>query len=420
MKKFAAAALAALLALALVGCTGESGKTTASAAPNSATPSVTQTEDAEITPTPKPAPPTVDPSLTYSFGYEEMAQPLWQSSTMYNECITFQENEEGNITAKLLFKPIQVISVRDNSLGIELKEGVHFKFDENDPQTLIWLEGDENFVIPYFKKGDLTSPHKDNCGTSGMNGIIGTAMYCVGEWLYSKQLAITYTYDPSENEIPHAEFAGSLLPKTLEKLKNGQTVKMSIYGDSIFTGCESSATYNREPNVPTFFDLLKNRLEALYPGCTIELSNHSVGGWQAKNGVENVQKVVDEKPDIVILGFGMNDARVGGVVEAQDITAMMDAISAGNPDCEYIVVSTFHANSTIGWDLMQKTHGTAFKKLEKTGVAAMDMYKLHSYLLARKYYQDTTGNNINHPNDWLARMYTMQLLTMLYDFNAAA
>lgn len=418
MKKFAAAALAALLALALAGCVVEGGTTPNPTNPTN--PSVTQTEEAEITPTPKPAPPTVDPSLTYSFGYEEMAQPLWQSSTMYNECITFQENEEGNITAKLLFKPIQVISVRDNSLGIELKEGVHFKFDENDPQTLIWLEGDENFVIPYFKKGDLTSPHKDNCGTSGMNGIIGTAMYCVGEWLYSKQLAITYTYDPSENKIPHAEFAGSLLPKTLEKLKNGQTVKMSIYGDSIFTGCESSATYNREPNVPTFFDLLKNRLEALYPGCTVELSNHSVGGWQAKNGVENVQKVVDEKPDIVILGFGMNDAHVGGVVEAQSITAMMDAISAGNPDCEYIVVSTFHANNTIGWDLMQKTHGTAFKKLEKTGVAAMDMYKLHSYLLARKYYQDTTGNNINHPNDWLARMYTMQLLTMLYDFNAVA
>ena len=200
MKKFAAAALAALLALALAGCVVEGGTT-----PNPTNPSVTQTEEAEITPTPKPAPPTVDPSLTYSFGYEEMAQPIWQSSTMYNECITFQENEEGNITAKLLFKPIQVISVRDNSLGIELKEGVHFKFDENDPQTLIWLEGDENFVIPYFKKGDLTSPHKDNCGTSGMNGIIGTAMYCVGEWLYSKQLAITYTYDPSENEIPHGK-----------------------------------------------------------------------------------------------------------------------------------------------------------------------------------------------------------------------
>ncbi len=72
-------------------------------------------------------------------------------------------------------------------------------------------------LFPYFKKGDLTSRTKDNCGTSGMNGIIGTAMYCVGEWLYSKQLAITYTYDPSENKIPHAEFAGSLLPKNAGK-----------------------------------------------------------------------------------------------------------------------------------------------------------------------------------------------------------
>ena len=109
MKKFAAAALAALLALALAGCVVEGGTT-----PNPTNPSVTQTEEAEITPTPKPAPPTVDPSLTYSFGYEEMAQPIWQSSTMYNECITFQENEEGNITAKLLFKPIQRLLLRQN------------------------------------------------------------------------------------------------------------------------------------------------------------------------------------------------------------------------------------------------------------------------------------------------------------------
>ena len=425
MKKSLTVALALLvLVLAFAGCTTEAGTATPG---NSQTPEITDTPTETATPgiptlppaTPKPEAPTVDESLEYKFDTYEMTMPIWQSSTMYNECITFHEDAEGNITAHLLFKPIQVISVRDNSLSIELVEGVHYKFDENDPSTLIWLEGDENFVIPYFKPGDVTSAHQDNCGTSGYGGKIGNAMYCVGEWLYSKQLAVTYTYDLNENEMPHAEFAGNYLPKTMDKLKNGEKLSIVIYGDSIFTGCDSSSSYGREPKTPTFFKLLKDQLSAFYPEAEIKVSNPSVGGWQAKDGLDNVEKkVARKKPDLVILGFGMNDSQVEGMKEAAIIQQIMDKILEYNPECEFIVVSTFHANPDVGWDIMQGTHAAGFKTLEKVGVATMDMYALHTYILERKSFQDTTGNNINHPNDWLARIYAMQLLTMLYDYNA--
>ena len=37
----------------------------------------------------------------------------------------------------------------------------------------------------------------------------------------------------------------------------------------------------------------------------------------------------------------------------------------------------------------------------------------HLYLLERKPYIDMTGNNTNHPNDFLARLYVQTLLAAL-------
>jgi len=39
----------------------------------------------------------------------------------------------------------------------------------------------------------------------------------------------------------------------------------------------------------------------------------------------------------------------------------------------------------------------------------MDMTTLHGNLLTRKRYCDMTGNNVNHPNDFLARAYAQNL-----------
>jgi hypothetical protein len=39
------------------------------------------------------------------------------------------------------------------------------------------------------------------------------------------------------------------------------------------------------------------------------------------------------------------------------------------------------------------------------------MTAVHGSLLSKKSYADMTGNNINHPNDYLARVYAQTLLT---------
>ena len=409
MKKLFVITVALLLAFALSACTPPSDQ------PATTTPAGTNTEapssSAEPSASPEPSP------VPYSFTTEDMAYPFWKSGIMRNEIITFQRGSDDSITAKLLFKPTAITCVKDNSLKITLKEGVHYAYDPANPKVLTWLPGDDEFVIPFFEKDDLTSAHQDSCGASG---IIGNCMYCVGPWLYEKQLHITYTYDLSDFGAASsvASYAGDKLPKTISKLKNKEELNLVIYGDSIFTGGDSSAQWNREPFVPTFFNLLKDQLEALY-GAKINMTNTSKGGEGAQWGVDNVEECVNAyQPDLVIIGFGMNDAQNNSLTERDLIKQITDAVSAKNPDCEFILVATFVANPAIGWDINQGAHYLGFKMLEETGVVAMDMHKLHEYILFRKYYQYTTGNNLNHPNDWLARMYAMQLLSILYDFDA--
>lgn len=60
----------------------------------------------------------------------------------------------------------------------------------------------------------------------------------------------------------------------------------------------------------------------------------------------------------------------------------------------------------------------AYGALETEGVAAVDIYSTHEKILQTKDYIACTGNNVNHPNDWLARMYAMHLLSALIDYQA--
>ena len=52
---------------------------------------------------------------------------------------------------------------------------------------------------------------------------------------------------------------------------------------------------------------------------------------------------------------------------------------------------------------------------EREGVAVVNMTAMHQSLLSRKRYEDMTGNNVNHPNDYLARVYAQTLFATLQD-----
>jgi hypothetical protein len=50
-------------------------------------------------------------------------------------------------------------------------------------------------------------------------------------------------------------------------------------------------------------------------------------------------------------------------------------------------------------------------------VVSVNMYALHEYLVFErgKHYVDLSSNNINHPNDFLIRLYAMNIISALWN-----
>ncbi len=55
----------------------------------------------------------------------------------------------------------------------------------------------------------------------------------------------------------------------------------------------------------------------------------------------------------------------------------------------------------------------ALQKPEGPGVAVADFWSIHGYLLTQKTYWEMTGNHVDHPNDFMVRVYAQVLLARL-------
>jgi hypothetical protein len=51
---------------------------------------------------------------------------------------------------------------------------------------------------------------------------------------------------------------------------------------------------------------------------------------------------------------------------------------------------------------------------EEAGVALADLTTLHKEYLTVKNYRDMTGNNVNHPNDFLMRLYAQTIVKTIF------
>lgn len=50
---------------------------------------------------------------------------------------------------------------------------------------------------------------------------------------------------------------------------------------------------------------------------------------------------------------------------------------------------------------------------DEFGGAVASISELHDYILTKKRFIDMTGNNVNHPNDFMHRLHTQYYLEML-------
>ena len=206
------------------------------------------------------------------------------------------------------------------------------------------------------------------------------------------------------------EFGPVCLPDTRKKLLAGDKVRMVAFGDSITAGGEAS-----EPGL-IFWQRWAESLRARYPSAAIEVTNGATGGDTTVQGLQRLQdKVLQQKPDLVLIGFGMNDHnRPGHGVPSDAFTAnlrkMIDRIRAGT-GAEVVLFSAFPPNPKwhFGSHNMEAYADATEQVAREKRCAFADVYHLWETIAQRKKPEDPLANNINHPNDFGHWLYFQAL-----------
>jgi acyl-CoA thioesterase I len=205
------------------------------------------------------------------------------------------------------------------------------------------------------------------------------------------------------------ELGAARLPKTRQKLQAGEKVRIVAFGDSITAGGDAS-----EPAL-IFWERWAAALRVKYPRATIETTNGATGGDSTVQGLQRLQeKVLQQRPDLVLIGFGMNDHNRNGVPLDQfaaNLRTLIDRIRA-DTGAEIILFSAFPPNPKwhFGSHNMEAYADVTERVAREEHCAFADVYHYWMSLAARKKPEDLLANNINHPNDFGHWIYFEALL----------
>lgn len=339
------------------------------------------------------------------------AEPFWAAKTILNESAMPFRGKNGEIApVRLMYRADELLSVRSSHLDIVYAEGADYALHGG---ALFFPQGSGVAAMredEYYLTEKLEG--KSFPATEG-----GFIAFSEGSNFHDMQIAVTYRRsDAWEGPIPRCK--AGLLPKTTERLKEKKSLKIVYYGDSITTGSNSSGIFKVPPYAPGWPDMTTG-LIALRTGAKIDAVNTAVGGMTAKWGEENAyERAAAHNPDLLILAFGMNDGSGSRAASKEEFgrrtAAIIKTVRDNNPDCEVILVSSMLPNKEVaGFWNMQIEYPEALLAMEREGIAVANVTELHEYLLTKKHYFDMTGNNVNHPNDLLARLYLQTIAATL-------
>ena len=169
------------------------------------------------------------------------------------------------------------------------------------------------------------------------------------------------------------------------------------------------------PFQPGYPDLVTAQLRVLY-NSEIALRNRAVAGWSVANGVADLDTLLLEKPDLIIVAYGMNDVgRKDPDWYSNQTSMIIERVQAADPETEILLVATMLGNRE--WIHtprdMFPLYRDKLKALVAPGVALADVTAVWEYLSQHKHDLDLTGNGLNHPNDFGHRLYAQTILQLL-------
>lgn len=320
--------------------------------------------------------------------------PFWLSTEMTAEPLVFLSDADDSVSARLLFSPSGEVIITNGAGDRHYTEGSDYVLDR--VARRLWRTPGSR--IPFV----------DPAGGAPRDVIQVQAHTSIASYAHAD--------DAWRGDVPAV--VSPRLPRTRDRLENGQPLCLGVLGDSISEGYDASGFHGVTPRQPPYARLVADGLTLLtgMAGCDdapVTLCNLAVAGSTAEDGRWLAADMAACKPDLVIVAFGMNDA---GYAEPQHFAAniadIMRRVAEARVDTEFILVAPMRPTRHCTW----VDHGRftlyrgALRELTRAGVAIADVTAVWDAVLTRKHEYDLSGNGSNHPNDFGHRLYAQTVL----------
>lgn len=368
---------------------------------------------------------------TEEYQLDTFTQNVFAGNKVYYDSVCFAEQADGSITdGALLYTPDKILSVHSTDLKTVYTEGKDYTVKGNR------LIRTENSRIPVFRYAQYCQANTNNSATAWLR-IVGTDRELrLSNDMLSCQVFVTYTHSDSWNGAK-ATSQLSHLPRTAARLTGKETLKIVFLGDSITCGYDASgmdekvilwesntethAVISRAPYMPSWAEMTTAKLRQTYGYTDIIKVNRASGGTGTYWGKTAAATWVNpESPDLVVIAFGMNQASTSKEEFQADITSIIQTIHGANPQAEFLLVSCMMPNTD---SVTFKKHKLAQQEealyavqsaLSDIGIGVVPVHSVFASLINNgKKFIDFTSNNINHPNDFAARIYAQSILAAL-------
>ena len=342
--------------------------------------------------------------------FEQYLKTFYEGNISYYETALIL-GEEGEVS--FLFSIKRVIEVMDYGQEKKYVEGKDFIITGKG--ALKRLKGSSMPYLPYDEYY-LDKPNSEVVVQVNPS-IMKDKYFAFGEYdTFSKhQICVTYEHDEIDYGFEPI-YQGDRLFRFFEKLRKKEDPTFLFYGDSITEGWNTSGTVfggNVAPHMDPWPILVTKELEKRY-NSKINYINTALGGTTSEWALKNIkERVIDYKPDLVLLAFGMNDGALNLEIYKSRLEEMIRLLEEANPNIEIILLSSIVPNPKSTWYMGQNHFVEKIKELGKDNVAIVDMTSVHLKLLEHKEFKDMTGNNVNHPNDYLVRVHAHILLKVI-------
>lgn len=205
------------------------------------------------------------------------------------------------------------------------------------------------------------------------------------------------------------DYLSEIKKELKKKWPNNKTINIVFHGHSVPSG------YFKTPMVKTFssypYQVLR-RIKEKYPYAVVNAIVTAVGGENSVKGVKRFEsEVLNLKPDVLFIDYGLNDRKIGLEKAKQAWEYMIESALKNNIR---VILLTPSPDTRVDYSNPKNKlwqHANQIRKLAQTyKVELVDSYKAFEFLYSKNKKLKKYMAQINHPNEKGHELITKEIM----------